>query len=101
MGALARTVSSDWAERGDGFRGLSSGLGPRPKSLVDLIQVRGTNDAVSVSLMCAGLPIVESAFSYWLDGQNFQFLAISESRGEIFESWRRFWAWISGFCVEV
>jgi pumilio RNA-binding family len=39
MGALARTVSSDWAERGDSFMGLSSGLGPRPKSLVDLIQV--------------------------------------------------------------
>uniref|UniRef100_A0A7I4DEK1 PUM-HD domain-containing protein n=1 Tax=Physcomitrium patens TaxID=3218 RepID=A0A7I4DEK1_PHYPA len=40
MEALARTVSSDWAERerGDGLMGLSSGLGPRPKSLVDLIQ---------------------------------------------------------------
>ncbi|XP_024370243.1 pumilio homolog 1 [Physcomitrium patens] len=40
MGALARTVSSDWAERekGDGLMGLSSGMGPRPKSLVDLIQ---------------------------------------------------------------
>ncbi|XP_073392002.1 pumilio homolog 1, partial [Physcomitrium patens] len=40
VSALARTASSDWAERerGDGYRGQSSGLGPRPKSLVDLIQ---------------------------------------------------------------
>nr|AAX58753.1 PUF-domain RNA-binding protein [Physcomitrium patens] len=40
MGGLARTVSSDWAERdrGDGFMGLSSEFHPRNKSLVDMIQ---------------------------------------------------------------
>lgn len=43
MSALARTVSSDWAERGDSYAGLSSGLGPRPRSLVDRIQVRKSN----------------------------------------------------------
>lgn len=41
MGNLARTSSNEWTERGsDGLLGLSStGLGARPKSLVDLIQV--------------------------------------------------------------
>lgn len=39
MGNLARQSSSEWAERSDGLMGLASGLGARPKSLVDLIQV--------------------------------------------------------------